>query len=349
GITVYLNGQSATHNFNVPPVDFSSLATYLGSYRGWDGRNFTGLMDEVRFYNRALSTEEIRRRRHLVSNPDEEENLVAYFQFNELAGLALNKLGNQHAQLAGYAGRSLSTAPVGSGESSQLLIQSPGNYSFGETGLSLAFGATATLPAGPVVASRLNVPPDYQPGPDVLPASGYWILNNYGANENWGPVQSLTLGGIPVPAAAEGQPDAFTLHHRADNAEGDSWSSAIDEADAAIAGDTDGTLTFSAGNSLSASGQLIIGEGELVGAYTQILPDSYVLYPNPLRRHSELNIRTDLPGAYTFELFDASGQLVYRASLQGNVHFPLAGLSAGAYAYRVVGARHMRSGSLVIF
>ncbi len=348
GITVYLNGQSATHNFNVPPVDFSSLATYLGSYRGWGGRNFKGLIDEVRFYNRALTSEEIRLRRHLVSDLAQDAGLVAYFQFNEVEGPALNKLGNQHALLAGYAGRSLSTAPVGSGASRQLQLDAPGSYDFEGTGLSLSFGAGAAIPAGPVVVSRLCVPPDFLPGMEVLPASGYWILNNYGNNENWGPVESLRLGGLPIPETGEVQPDAFSLFQRPDNAEGDSWGGAIDEADVAVPGPEDGALVFSTGNNLSTSGQLIALQGELVGAKSPAMPGRYVLYPNPLPQGGALNIRAGEHGEYLFEIFDASGQQAARERLNGNARLALAGLPAGTYGYRIVGARYMLSGKLVI-
>lgn len=349
GITVYLNGQSATHSFSVPPVDFSGLATYLGSYRGWGGRNFKGLIDEVRFYNRALTTEEIRLHRHLVSDPDEDESLVAYFQFNEAGGPAYNKLGNQHAILAGFAGRTLSTAPIGSGQSEQLQIHAPGTYTFGETGLSLAFDGSATLPGGPVVVSRLNVPPDVQPGEEVQPPSGYWILNNYGANEDWGPVQSLRLGGLPIPAVAEGQPGAFALFQRGDNSEGDSWGNTLGLAEEVTPGPVSGALVFSAGNTLAHSGQLIVVQGGLVRTQNQLLPGKYILYPNPLRQGSGLYIQTDQPGAYTFELFDASGKAVCKTRISGQALLPLEGLPAGAYAYRVAGERYMVSGSLVVY
>ncbi|MBV6652150.1 MAG: hypothetical protein KI786_00230, partial [Mameliella sp.] len=40
GITVYLNGEAATHDFSPEIVDLRNTALYLGSYRGWAQRGF---------------------------------------------------------------------------------------------------------------------------------------------------------------------------------------------------------------------------------------------------------------------------------------------------------------------
>ena len=348
GIELYLNGKSALHSFNAEPVDFSALATYLGSYRGWESRNFRGLIDEVRFYQRALTTEEIRLRRHLTSQPDTDEGLAAYFQFNESQGPALNKLGNQHALPSGFAGRSLSTAPLGSGNSQQLLLQAPGTYNFSQTGLSLAFAPGAVLPNGPVVATRLQVPPDFLPGQEALPPSGYWIINNYGMNSGWGPLQSLRLSGLPIPVGAENQTAAFTLLHRPDNGEGDHWISAITGATEAVPGPTDGQLAFSTNNNDLTSGQLLILQSDLVGMATPSLPSRYLVYPNPVSAGQELHVATNQTGPYVFELFDSGGKLLLQANMEGPARLQLpADLPAGLYTYRAKGERFMSAGKII--
>lgn len=348
GITLYLNGRSAAHAFNVPEVDFREVATLLGRYRDWDSRNFKGTIDEVRVYGRALTTEEIRLRRHLTSWPEEEPGLLAYYQFNEPQGLALDKLEGRHAALAGNAGRTLSTAPVGSGTSVQQLVQTLGTYAFGGTGLSLSFASNATVPDGPVVVSRLRVPPDVRPGEEVLPEAGYWIINSYGSNTGLGPLQGLSLGGLPIPAAAAAQPDIFSLHHRDDNAGGDSWSAPLSQAVLALPGETDGALAFGPDNALPGSGQLILQQGELVGGQSALLPQEFVLYPNPVHSGQPLQLATQIPGYYTFELIDASGKVVWEGRRQG--HSALEGLSlpAGAYVYRVISEVYMATGRLLV-
>ena len=348
GITLYLNGQSATHTFNVPEVDFREVATLLGRYRDWDSRNYKGRIDEVRIFGRALTAEEVRLRRHLTSQPEEEPGLLAYYQFNENQGLALNKLEGQHALLAGFAGRTLSTAPVGSGVSAIQLVETPGAYAFGDTGLSLSFASSATVPDGPVVVSRLHVAPDVRPGEEALPASGYWIINSYGSNASWGPLQGLSLGGLPIPGAAADQPGIFSLYHRDENAEGNSWSAPLSQAVQALPGATDGILAFGPDNGLPGSGQLILQQGELVEVQSASLPQPFVLYPNPLRSGQPLHLATRLPGYYTVELIDATGKVAWEGRRRGHSVLEDLSLPAGAYVYRIISEAYRVTGRLLV-
>ncbi|MCB0616071.1 MAG: T9SS type A sorting domain-containing protein, partial [Phaeodactylibacter sp.] len=232
--------------------------------------------------------------------------------------------------------------------SAQHLVQALGTYSFGDSGVSLSFVSDATVPDGPVVVSRLNVPPDVRPGEEVLPANGYWIINSYGSNANWGALQGLSLGGLSIPAAAAAQPDIFGLHHRNDNAEGNSWSGAISQAVQALPGETDGILAFGPDNGLPGPGQLILQQGELVGRQSTLLPHAFVLYPNPLRSGQPLWLDTRLPGYYTIELIDATGKVVWQGRRQG--HTALEGLSlpAGSYAYRIISEAYWVTGHLLV-
>ncbi|MCB0548560.1 MAG: hypothetical protein KDD19_13345 [Phaeodactylibacter sp.] len=349
GITLYLNGRSATHQFPVQAVDFRGVASLLGRYRDWDSRNFKGLIDEVRIYGRALETSEIRLLRHLTSRPEQEPELLAYFQFNEPEGLALNKLEGAHAVLAGNAGRTLSTVPVGSGVSVMQLLDQQGAFTFDGTGLSLSMGGGAVVPNGPVVVSRLNVPPDAAPGQDVLPPGGYWIINSYGLNTNWGPLQGLSLGGVPIPAAAAEQPDIFSLHHRPENADGDTWSPALSQAVTALPGETEGILGFGPDNSLPGAGQLLLRQGELVGTQQPLLPQASVAYPNPLLRGEPLKIALRDPGEYAITICDSSGKVAWKGHRRGPL-VTLDGLSlaAGVYTCYIASEAYMAACRLVV-
>ncbi|MCB9266657.1 MAG: T9SS type A sorting domain-containing protein, partial [Lewinellaceae bacterium] len=349
GITLYLNGQSATHNFSVEEIDFREISTLIGRYRDWDSRNFSGRIDEVRVYGRALSTDEIRLRRHLTARPEEEPELLAYFQFNEPDGPALNKVAGAHASLAGNAGRTLSTAPVGSGVSSIHVVDQQAAYDFGDTGLSLSFEGAGVLPNGPVVVSRLHIPPDASPGEDALPPSGYWIINNYGANASWGPLNYLNMGGLSVSDAAAAQPDKFSLYHRPDNAEGDTWAPTSHQADHVIAGDGDGAVVFQPDITLPGSGQLIIRQSGLVGTIQLPLPQQFVVYPNPLRSGEPLQVAVSLPStAYAIALFDANGKLAWQSRGNGASTFEGLSLGAGVYYYQITSPALICTGRLVV-
>jgi len=345
-ITLYLNGQPAIHQVNPDSINWTNKVLHLGSYRGWVMRNYNGLLDEVKVYKRALSTEEIRLNRHLTGHA-EEEGLVAYYQFNEMDGGALNKAGTQHAGLNGNAGRTLSTAAVGSGKSAMKLINSSGTYSFDSTGIRLDFG-NAGLPEGPVVATRLNIPPDVQPGNRPVPDGAYWIINGYGSNDQWSGLNGAILSGFNLPPAAEFQPEIYQLYQRPENAEGNSWTE-LAPATLAIPEEEEGVLAF--GNQLGqqGSGQLIIDQqGELVSINAPALPHRFVVYPNPVRRGSTLQLSTNDSEAYTLELFDKSGKCIFREKMKGNMAMEEISWPAGSYAYRIQTADYWLNGRLIV-
>lgn len=96
-IITYQDGEeisSKTFGSDFIDVDFSS--TYLANNSveqkfslGWsydDGRDFEGLMSEVRIWNKPLSQDEIKADGHFYSVPENSEGLVAYWKLNEGQG-----------------------------------------------------------------------------------------------------------------------------------------------------------------------------------------------------------------------------------------------------------------------
>ncbi len=129
-VTLYVNGVAAIHETDIEAVDLTSFD--IGSYKGWGSRNFTGQIDEVCFWKKALTEEEIRAGMHLTKeNLIDESDLLAYYQFNEPGGSVLNKAGSGQANMYGNAQRVVSAAPVGAGVSQALLITNGGEYVFG--------------------------------------------------------------------------------------------------------------------------------------------------------------------------------------------------------------------------
>ncbi|MEQ8706776.1 MAG: LamG-like jellyroll fold domain-containing protein [Phaeodactylibacter sp.] len=346
GITVYLNGESATHTFSPEAVDFRNTALFLGSYRGWVQRGFKGQMDEVRFYDRALSTTEIRLSRHLTARPEQEAGLVGYYQFNEAAGVILNKAGVNHAFLTGAAARTVSLVPAGGGRSDQLQVQNTGGYTFSETGVELQL--LAGLPvASTVVATRLNVPASVMAGATVLPDSGYWVMNIYGDGSLQEAGATVSLAGLTLPDEAPGQPGAFELAARQANAAADEWTAA---GVASAAEPVSGALTFPL-DGVWAEGngaQLQIVQGELTSTWTGAFSQSALVYPNPLRQGQPLEVvaQMELPGE--FSVYNTQGQLLLQQTLTSAQTTLKPNLPAGIYTYRLIGVEKMYTGNLVI-
>jgi hypothetical protein len=254
GATIYLNGVGSSNSVPHSPEEFNTPLVI-----GWDPTNnerrFQGLIDEVTVWKKALSQAEIRELMHLTKVPAAHPDLVSYYQFNELSGQALDRIGIRHLSVAGTAGRSTSTAPLGGGLSARLTISDSGSYEFGSTGLTLQFGNGSILPDGEVVASRINLSPDQLPEPFPY-GKAYWVINNYGQNFFFDFPQLLRFdnyGDIPAGAGAAD----FKLYGRGAFDDGDTWGSALDQASTVTNGAA-GSVSFSSGNGLETAAQLLV-------------------------------------------------------------------------------------------
>ncbi|HAP01987.1 MAG TPA: hypothetical protein DCQ93_08700, partial [Bacteroidetes bacterium] len=151
--TLYVNGFHASNIHSFPNEAFDCPVNI-----GLDnccGRYFNGLIDEVCVFNRSLSTNEIRELMHLTKNPLLDSSLVRYYQFNEITGPILDKVGSAHAYFNGGASRVTSTGPFGGGISYRKNISTSGIHSFINTGFIGEWISGSTLPMGDVVVSRI--------------------------------------------------------------------------------------------------------------------------------------------------------------------------------------------------
>ena len=216
-VTLYMNEQRWVSYVTLSPVDFPTLYIGKGHYSGY----FKGDIDEVTIWDRALSQDEIRELRHLTKKDiiESEPGLVAYYQFNTLAGSTIfDNANDKHGQIAGGTTIDESTAPVGPGKSMRTNITSNGSYSFPDAGLEINFGSTH--PDGEIVVSRLNVSPNILPNSNPT-FENYWIINNYGTS-TFDPLNSINFEssvGIPI-----GDPANARLHVRSENAHSNSWT-----------------------------------------------------------------------------------------------------------------------------
>ncbi len=253
-ISLYLNGVKATQNFTVPPVNFNS-GIRLGSYKGWGGRYVKGNIDEVCVFNASLTQSQIRELMHLTKDPAEIAQLLAYYQFNEMQGAALDKVGTRHASLVGNATRITATEPVGKGYSNRQNVVAGGVYTFGNTNLTLQFPTAGSRPNGELCASYINQSPDQLP--TAAPHSrGYWIVNNYGTNPTFTTLTALQFGNYgPIQNGASA--GDFKLYKRSSTADGNTWGNIQDIGDAVQTG-TNGQVDFTSGNGVTSFSQFVV-------------------------------------------------------------------------------------------
>lgn len=234
--TIYMNGVGAVHN-STQPVANLNAPLYIGADPNFGTRRFNGLIDEVSFYNRAMAQAEIRELMHLTRDPSSDPDLLRYYQFNEVSGIVYDRAGIKHGTLSGGAARQTSTGPFGGGRSHTIAVNSGGPKAFTDAELEMVFPANGPYPDGDVVVSKINNAPDQYAGVSPMPTEGYWIINNFGDNQSFAPLESMRFAGllnVMSPASS------YNLHKRGSNDDGNSWGLGIAAASSATAT----TLTF---------------------------------------------------------------------------------------------------------
>jgi hypothetical protein len=251
---IYLNGVPFTNPGTHDPEAFD-VPMILGNDPNSSARTFRGLMDEVCVYNRALSQDEIRELMHLSRKPANDSTLVTYLQFNEFSGVAYDKSNINHVSLAGGASRTTSTAPVGGGVSQRLTVNGSGTYAFGNTGLTLETQGQ-TFPNGEICVSRINLHPDALPSSQDSTSTAYWIIQNFGSNQQFDTLQSILFERTGIQFA---QCNHHRLYTRGANADGPVWGTAIDVADNCSGALPNNQISYSQNNSVTQGGQFVIG------------------------------------------------------------------------------------------
>ena len=225
-VTLYVNGVAATHNTAIQSVLLNDIR--IGSYQNWGGRTYLGEIDEVCVWNRALTEDEIRLQRHLVKDPGADPTIVSYYQFDDLvSGEVIDKANGIDGALAGSAHIVPCDAPVGSGNSQMLLIQSGGNKTFTNGG-DLSIGFKANHPNGKVVVSHLRIQPDTMPE-DLSSQGAYWIVNNYGTNQSFSGLDSMRFDACGSLSHTMADDFQFKLYARSANQSGPAWAQLLND------------------------------------------------------------------------------------------------------------------------
>jgi len=335
-VKIYVNGLESVNN-TVLTAEAITIVD-LGRYgRGYTNRHTNLDLDEVCFWNRALTIDEVRQWRHLTKSNASAAittGLIAYYQFNESNGnLSINKMGNtSHITYKGTSGanHNSSSTPVFAGISQKINVSSAGTKDFKSAGLSMTF-ANGTYPNGDVWVSKNAINPDVLP--DALQDfSSYTIVNNYGANQTFTPLTSISFtdnAAYNITNASD-----YNLYKRGSNSFGNTWGSILDVGD-----DITGTngvtakISFTSGLSINSFSQFILSNKN----NTLSIPDNELinkpsLYPNPSSKNDYLTI--NVPKNWdnsTLVVYNMLGQKVCKASLKIGENLIKLNSSAGIY------------------
>ncbi len=345
--TIYSNGVGSTRIATHNAVDMNEAGFRIGRDRGWQDRTFHGVIDEVAFYNRALSQNEIRELRHLTRSAITDPSLIAYYQFNEDSGTILDRVGNAHAVYTDSAERIVSTAPVGGGVSVRAYIAGAQVQNFSTVGISTDFFSASTSPLGEVVFTRLNVPPDVKPDTALTPDHSYYIMNDYGISNGIMLFDSLVFSNIFIGNQYAGTTGNFALYQRTENGEGATWD-LKESADRLVTG-LNGSVTFSSNTNLNSMSQFAIGHDYIYSSAQKLTPENpFRVFPNPLSPKQALRILSANNDSYTFTVYDLLGQVLLSTTLKGSTSLTLPTVESGNYIYEIVQSSHSTTGRLTI-
>jgi len=337
GIKLFVNEQTAELSANLNPFDLDRII--LGSYYRWYSRRYKGEMEEVRFWKRALTDDEIRLMRHLIPGDISDPDLVAYYQFNHLqTGKIFDKKNGYDLDISSGFSLVPSTAPVGPGNSQKFTVNAAGTYDFDQAHLSIDFGANH--PAGDLVVSEIfRQPVDTPANVYALGTDKYWIINNYGTNSGLdiNRITFANMGNINGANTAD-----IRLYKRASNAFARSdWNETATATDLNTSAQS---ITFDNPGIQSFSQFYLASVNALEVPFAS---DELHVYPNPVR--DRLHIRFTGPARnFTVEITGLQGQVLLHRSYEASAAaIDLSRLPAGMYLMKIVSGQQSQTIKLI--
>ncbi len=181
----YINGELVYNktDVGVSPISVSSVYPFRIGASPWDITAWLvdESIDEVRIWNVALTTEEIRENIYL-SISGSEAGLVGYWQFNE--GLGNTIYDNIYANIGTLHNMTnddwvTSTIPFGEGTSNTKIVNSTGNVIFTNTGMEMDF--TSKTGKDTITVTRIDTVSNIVPiDAEIALGKQYWIVNRFG-------------------------------------------------------------------------------------------------------------------------------------------------------------------------
>jgi hypothetical protein len=340
-VTLFLNDAQASFDLTLLPFDLSSI--HIGSYLGWGGRNFNGLIDETSFWNKTLTDQEVKLARHLTKSDVSDANLMAYYQFNNnISGTVYDKKSTNDLSINGGATLINSDAPVGPGTSKIMTINAAGTVDFTTAASKMTFNNTGTTPNGEVVVSKINVVPNALPTTNVIDNS-YYIIDNYGTNKTFTGLTDITFSNITNIAATSAA--NVQLFKRNSNADSNvNWGNSI--ATATSINTTDTSVLFSNAGTLNSFSQFFIGSNVALDV-SDHLNEAFKIYPNPITVGEELFFH-NLSSKAKFNMFDINGKQIIKTIVNKQTKFILPNLKSGVYFYNVEHDNKIQNGKIIV-
>ncbi|MBK7577417.1 MAG: hypothetical protein IPI24_08295 [Ignavibacteria bacterium] len=229
GATVYVNGIGRTDPIKLTPQNLALLVMKLGTYHNWSSRNFNGYIDEVCFYDRKLSEDEVRLGMHCTKKVG-EGGLLAYYQFNEThAGQIFDKIAGRDGSYEAGATSAPSQALVGRAESDiEVMRTDVRRIRFDELGDEIEL--SNTIDDGKVLLTRMLV------GPDSLPTSAQfipnrsWIIDVFPGDGRVNEVEAIRLDVRPLIDSVEVGGRQYMTYTRAGWSTGATWTPSLTSA-----------------------------------------------------------------------------------------------------------------------
>ncbi len=221
----FMTNQVSIAGLNNLSIDAGYPINVLQDGTGSYGIGLEAKVDELRIWNTARTTQEIREHMHLTLESP-ESGLVAYYQFKEANGDALDLIGQHHGSFRNSSTRTVSDVPAAAGIAITQNVQNAQTYSFddGLNDANLDITFSGTLPLGEVVVSYLTGEGPHGTAPTTGTTDNYWIVNNFGSN-NTG-LNAEMVFQLPTNWVADTSPNAYEIHERNSNAPApESWIS----------------------------------------------------------------------------------------------------------------------------
>jgi predicted outer membrane repeat protein len=246
---LYLNGELLQSK----PIE-TTLYPFNGEFTfSHFKETLNGKLDELRIWNSARTSKQIREEMHRVINRS-EKNLVYYWQFNDNTPVGITDTVNglfgrfQNMEIANC--RVKSTIPAGLGVSNTKIVSITGSLGFAGTDVKMNF--TQKQGTDSVSTTLIKVGPNIYP-PEKYQSfnSQYWAINSFGA-KNFNTDITFTPNDSLLPSD-QIYLSSIKLFHR--NSTSDSLWEIVDSASAINM--TDNSITFA---DISQFGQFIIAK-----------------------------------------------------------------------------------------
>ena len=202
-ITTYIDGAQASTGSYTPGAMTLNRAAIGASFDGAASNFFSGGVDEVSLWNKALTLAEIRDLMHQPLQGN-ESGLKAYYGLDEASNRVFNLVSGQEASIGGGNSTTASSAPAGVGVEFTT-TEANGAVTWTGTGLSANYSSQT---GKTVIVSRIDVEPNTTSGPAgnfTIFDNQYWVVHQhasgaFNANVTFTVSEDLTASDQSIPA-----------------------------------------------------------------------------------------------------------------------------------------------------